>query len=331
MSEPARPRALFFGTPTIAVPALEALCDVAEVVGVVCQPDRPAGRGMELRAPPVKERALALGLAVTQPTRVKTPEFAEWVRAQRADVGLVIAYGRILPQAVLEAPAKGCLNLHASLLPKLRGAAPLTWAIARGEAETGVCLMQMDEGMDTGPVLSAHRLTLDPRETTDSLSVRLGALAAEVVRNDLARALSGELAPVPQDHARATMAPLLNKEHGRIDWSRSAAALDAHVRAMTSWPGAFTSLAGKTLKVLEAAPALEWGAVEGPPPAPGTVLAADKRGLVVACGGGALELRRVQLEGKKPVLGRELAQGRAVAAGMVLGAADGEPATPSGA
>ncbi len=163
-------RALFFGTPSIAVPALEALHAIASVVGVVCQPDKPAGRGLELRAPPVKARALELGLTVVQPAKIRTPELASWVRDAGADVALVIAYGRILPPAVLEGPRRGCLNLHASILPKYRGAAPITWAVVRGEAETGISLMQMDEGMDTGPVFSIHRTPIGPETTADDLS-----------------------------------------------------------------------------------------------------------------------------------------------------------------
>ena len=162
-------RALFFGTPDIAVPALDALCDVAEVVGVVCQPDRPAGRGMKLRAPPVKARALEHGLEVQQPTRIKKGDFPAWIESKQADVALVIAYGRILPARLLDAPRRGCMNLHASLLPKHRGAAPINWAIAGGETKTGISLMQMDEGCDTGPVFSRHAIPIGADETAGEL------------------------------------------------------------------------------------------------------------------------------------------------------------------
>lgn len=308
-----RPRALFFGTPTIAVPSLDALHALAEIVGVVCQPDKPAGRGLALTPPPVKVRAAELGLEIVQPAKVRTPELAAWARERAADFALVIAYGRILPKAILEAPRLGCWNLHASLLPELRGAAPITWAIARGAAETGICLMQMDEGMDTGPVLARRALPIDPRDTAGSLSEKLGALAAEVVREDVPRALRGELAPVPQDHARATMAPMLEKEHGRVDWSRPAADVDRHVRAMTPWPGATARLPdGRALKLLEARPADGSGA-------PGLVLRADKRGVVVACGEGALAIERAQVEGKRPALPADLVNGRVLAQGAVLG------------
>jgi methionyl-tRNA formyltransferase len=311
-------RALFFGTPAIAVPALDALYAVAGVggiAGVVCQPDKPAGRGLELRPPPVKLRAIELGLPVVQPAKVRTPEFAAWVRDAGADVALVIAYGRILPPAVLEAPRRGCLNLHASLLPWYRGAAPIPWAIVRGETETGISLMQMDEGMDTGPVFSRHRLPIGAETTADALTLELAELAAEVVRADLGRAVAGELLSVAQDHAAATTAPMLEKEHGRIAWARPAQAVHDHVRGMTSWPGAFTTARGKALKVLES----RVGAGDGEAGPPGTVVAAGKQGIDVACGTGTLRVLRAQVEGRKALGAAELTGGRSVTAGMVLG------------
>lgn len=307
-------RALFFGTPAIAVPSLEALTTVAEVVGVVCQPDRPSGRGLSVTAPPVKERAIALGLTVAQPEKIRTPEFGEWLRARQADVALVIAYGRILPKTLLETPRHGCLNLHASLLPKYRGAAPITWAIAHGEVETGISLMRMDEGMDTGPVFSQHSIPIGPDMTADELSVALGLLAARVVEEDLLRAVAGEIEARPQDGVLATTAPLLRKEDGRVDWARDMRAVHDHVRAMTSWPGAFTHAGGKLLKVLATARGSEISTA-----APGTVVAADRHGIEVACGRGTVRLLRAQLEGKKALSAPELVSGRAVSAGMVLG------------
>ncbi|MEZ4299761.1 MAG: methionyl-tRNA formyltransferase [Polyangiaceae bacterium] len=309
-----RVRALFFGTPAIAVPSLEALADIADVVGVVCQPDRPSGRGLTLTPPPVKERALALGLPVVQPEKIRTPDFAEWVRSCDAEVALVIAYGRILPKAILDAPRKGCLNLHASLLPKYRGAAPITWSIAHGEIETGISLMQMDEGMDTGPVFTRTTLPIPPDMTADELARQLAPLAAEVVRRDLYRVLQGEVSAEPQDAALATTAPILQKEDGRVDWTRDAAAVHDHVRAMTSWPGAFTHAGGKLFKVLATARGSEIS-----PAAPGTVTAADKHGIEIACGRGTVRLLRGQLEGKKPLAAPELVSGRAISQGMLLG------------
>ncbi|WP_437893204.1 methionyl-tRNA formyltransferase [Sorangium sp. So ce124] len=309
-------RALFFGTPAIAVPSLEALASIADVVGVVCQPDRPAGRGLALKAPPVKVKALELGLPVVQPEKVRTPEFAAWVADARADVALVIAYGRILPKAVLEAPRRGCMNLHASILPRYRGAAPITWAIVGGEAETGISLMQMDEGMDTGPVYAVHRAPIGPDTTADELAIDLGALAARVVREDLRRAVDGALALTPQDHEAATHAALLKKEDGRIRWERSARQIHDHIRGMTSWPGAFTTIDGKALKVLAARVESEADQAGAPP---GTVVMAGRGVVIVACGAGAIQILRAQAEGRKPLAAADLVAGRTLQTGMVLG------------
>src|SRR5215472_1461300 len=192
-------RALFFGTPDFAVPSLDALAAVADVAGVVCQPDKPRGRGLELTPPPVKARALELGLLVVQPTKLRTGEFAAWARKQGADVALVVAYGRILPPDVLAATRLGFVNVHASLLPKYRGAAPVAWAIVEGESETGITLMQLDEGMDTGPMLEAFATPIDENETAGELAHRLAALGAEAVRNGLPRFVAGGYTPVAQD------------------------------------------------------------------------------------------------------------------------------------
>ncbi|WP_437766400.1 methionyl-tRNA formyltransferase [Sorangium sp. So ce281] len=309
-------RALFFGTPAIAVPSLEALASIADVVGVVCQPDRPAGRGLELKAPPVKVKALELGVPVLQPEKVRTPEFAAWVAGAGADVALVIAYGRILPKAVLEAPRRGCMNLHASILPRYRGAAPITWAIVGGETETGISLMQMDEGMDTGPVYAVRRTPIGPDTTADELAIDLGALAARVVREDLRRAVDGELALTPQDHEAATHAALLKKEDGRIRWERSARQIHDHIRGMTSWPGAFTTIDGKALKVLAARVESEADQAGAPP---GTVVMAGRSVVIVACGAGAIQIVRAQAEGRKPLAAADLVAGRTLQTGMVLG------------
>jgi methionyl-tRNA formyltransferase len=200
-------------------------------------------------------------------------------------------------------------------LPKYRGAAPITWAIVRGEAETGISLMQMDEGMDTGPVLSMHRIPIGEKMTAGELTIALGALAADVVRADLARAVAGALVPIAQNHATATLAPLLDKEHGRIAWSTPARAVHDHVRGMTPWPGAFTTIGGKTLKLLESRIATSEGALAEA----GTVIAASKLGIEVACASGSLRILRAQLEGRKALGAAELVGGRALAAGMRLG------------
>jgi methionyl-tRNA formyltransferase len=315
---PAPFRAVFFGTPQFAVPCLDALSEIAEVVAVVCQPDRPQGRGLELAAPPVKERALAMGIPVHQPTKLRTGEFAQWLREQNADVALVVAYGRILPKDVLEAPAKGCVNVHASLLPRLRGAAPITWAVVRGEPETGITLMQMDEGMDTGAMLEQFRTPIDPEETAGDLAERLAAMGELAVRKGLPKYMAGAYEPIAQDNAAHTVAPILKKEDGRIDFAKDARAVHDHVRGMSPWPGAFTTHRGKTLKVHATR------VTDVPKPAPpGTVVLADKSRVVVACGTRAVELLRVQLEGKKAVSASDWYSGRGVAEGDVLGAVTG--------
>jgi methionyl-tRNA formyltransferase len=310
-------RALFFGTPAIAVPALRALTTVADVVGVICQPDRPAGRGLELRPPPVKEAAAEMGIPVAQPAKIRTPEFAAWMREQRADVALVMAYGRILPPSVLEAPKRGCMNLHASLLPRYRGAAPIQWAIVRGETSTGISLMQMDEGCDTGPVYSRHAIPIGVDTTADVLGDELAKLAARVVVADLARAVDGELQAEAQNEADATDAPLLEKQDGRVAWDRPAKSVHDQVRGMTSWPGAFTTADGKTLKVLKARVFTS----EGASSTPGIITRADKVGVVVACATGSVELLRGQLEGRKALDAPALVAGRTLREGMVLGSA----------
>jgi methionyl-tRNA formyltransferase len=310
-------RAIFFGTPALSVPSLEALAEIATVVGVVCQPDKPVGRGMKLAAPPVKERALAMGLPVVQPSKLRTGEFAAWVREQNADVALVIAYGRILPQDVLDGPRLGCVNVHASILPKLRGAAPIAWAILRGETETGVTLMKMAAGMDTGDTLEFRKTPIGPDETAGELGVRLGELGAAAVREGLPRYVRGELTATPQDHAQATMAPLLEKEMGLIDWRKTAREVHDHVRGMSPWPTAFTHAHAKRV-IVHRTKRVD-GSV-GKPAKPGEIVMADKTRVVVACGSGLVALERVQLEGRKPITGAEWFLGRGVHEGDVLGA-----------
>jgi len=285
------------------------------VIAAVCQPDKPSGRGLALTAPPVKTRAAELGIPVVQPTKLRTGEFAAWLREQRADVAIVTAYGRILPPDVLAAPRLGCVNVHASLLPKYRGAAPITWAVVRGEKETGVTLMQMDAGMDTGPMLEQLSLAIGPDETAGELSERLAALGGEAVRRGLPKVLAGAYTPVAQDDAKATLAPILTKEHGAIDWTKSAAEVHDHVRGMSPWPGAFTTTGGKTLKVhaTRASSLARAGAT------PGDVILADKTQVIVACGAGSVELLRVQLEGRKAIRAVEWHLGRGVREGDRLG------------
>lgn len=309
-----RPRAVFYGTPSFAVPALEALHEIAEVAQVICQPDKPKGRGMTLAPPPVKQRAQELGLPVAQPTKLRDGALAAQLRKLDLDFALVIAYGRILPADVLSAPRAGSLNLHASILPAYRGAAPITWAVVEGQTETGITLMQMDEGMDTGPILHIERTPIGAEETAGELSERLSLLAASMVKTEsFLRATRGELTPIPQPQEGVSLAPILQKSDGKLDWSKSAAQLDAHVRGMQPWPGTFTQLGARTIRVLAVR------ATGFPAPAaavPGAVISADKHGIVVATGSGdTLELLTVQPEGKRAMRGVEWVSGRGVATG----------------
>jgi len=315
-----RPRALFFGTPEFAVSGLQALSEIADVTLVITQPDRPKGRGMKLAPPPVKVLAEQLGIPVAQPTKVRTPEFAQSLREQRADVALVIAYGRILPSAVLTAPRLGCVNVHASLLPKLRGAAPIQWAIVRGERETGVCLMAMDEGLDTGPVYARASLDIGRDETSAELSQRLSELGAEIVRSELPRVLSGELTPEPQDHARATLAPILSKQDGEVNWTLPARALHDLVRGFAPWPSAYTWLDdphthARTRLKLHRTRVLDETRAHAQP---GELVAVGRDGIQVACGAGTLNVLELQLEGSRRMSAAEFLVGHRLAPGARL-------------
>jgi methionyl-tRNA formyltransferase len=303
-----RPRIVFMGTPEFAVSSLAACFDIGDVVAVVTQPDKPKGRGNALAAPPVKELALSRGVPVLQPVKLKTPPFSEELRRYAPDVCVVTAYGRILPRDILELPAKGCVNVHASLLPRFRGAAPIQWAIAHGDTETGVSLMVMDEGLDTGPVLAMKRLPISPDETSASLHVKLAALGGEVLRESLPKYLSGELKPVPQPTEGVVLAPIIEKDEGRLDFTRPAVVLERRLRAFTPWPGAFTTLGGKLLKVHRVRTAGGTGA-------PGTVLAANPDGIEVACGEGSLVLLELQPEGKRVMSATDFLAGHKLAPG----------------
>ncbi|MCA9536643.1 MAG: methionyl-tRNA formyltransferase [Myxococcales bacterium] len=310
-----RPRAVFFGSPDFAVPSLVALTEVADVVAVIAQPDKPAGRGLALRPPAVKERALELGLPVLQPRKVRDGELARQLRELAPDVAVVIAYGRILPLDVLTAPRLGCVNLHGSLLPRWRGAAPIQWAVASGDPVTGVTLMQMDEGLDTGPMLGTLSTPIGAEETSGELFERLAGLSAQLLRRDLPRYVRGELEPVPQDHTQATHARPLDKADGRLDWTRSAAALAHHVRGMSPWPGAFTMDQEVPVKVHRAhALTLDAGGA-----APGTVLGGDRDGVRVACGQGVLSIQELQQPGRKRLSAEAFLAGRGWPAGTRLG------------
>lgn len=303
-----KPRIVFMGTPEFAARSLEACLELGEVVAVVCQPDRPRGRGQEVSFSPVKELALARGLPVLQPERLKNTDFAARLSELRPHVCVVTAYGRILPKDVLAVPEQGCVNVHASLLPRFRGAAPIQWAIAAGDARTGVCLMQMDEGMDTGPVIARAEVDIAPDDTYASLSVRLADLGKHLLLDALPRYLAGQLVPSPQPHEGVVMAPMLKKEDGRLDFARAAGELERRLRAFSPWPGAFTTFEGKALKVTAARVATGRGQ-------PGTVLAADARGVEIACAQGSFLCTELQPEGKRAMSAREFLAGRKVQTG----------------
>ena len=308
-------RSIFFGSPAFAVPCLDALHEISDVAAVISQPDRPAGRGLAMRPPAVKTRALELGLEVWQPTKVRTDEFSEKLRALGADVAVVVAYGRILPVAVLEAPRMGCVNVHASLLPRWRGDAPIQWAIARGDQQTGVTLMQMDQGMDTGPILATASTRIERDDDSATLGERLSKMGAELLRTELPRYVAGELTPQAQDDDYATMAPLLDKEHGRIDWDKPSDAVHNQIRGMNPWPGAHTVLGDRHIKVHRSlASTLDpEGAL------PGQVIALDPEGILVACAEGTLEIQEIQESGRKRVTARDFISGRRVALGDRFG------------
>jgi methionyl-tRNA formyltransferase len=296
------------------VPALRALHAATQIVGVVCQPDRRAGRGMHLSAPPVKQAALELDLPVHQPERVRSGELERWLIALQADVALVAAYGRILPRGVLDAPRRGCMNLHASILPGYRGAAPIQWAILQGETQTGISLMQMDEGMDTGPVYATRRIAIPPSMNGGELTEALAALAAEMVGDEMLAAVEGRLQATAQDSSRATSAPPIRREHLAIDWAAPSARVVCQIRAFAPVPGAFTWSGGRRLKVLEARLG---GSNEGAPP--GQVLATGPGKIEIACGSGSVELLRAQSDNGKPQGARDLLNGRLIQPGQLLG------------
>ena len=288
-------RLAFLGTGRFAVPSLEAVLDAGhDVVALVTQPDRESGRGRELAPPPTKLVALARGLTVQQPRRIRLPEAVEALAALAPEILVVVAYGQILPPAVLGLAPRGAVNVHASLLPLYRGAAPIQWAVARGASETGVTTMQLDEGLDTGPILLARATPIGPDETAGELQERLAALGATLLLETLAGLAAHRLEPRPQDHARATLAPILRKEDGRVDWSLAARELGWRVRGFHPWPGMTAAWQGRGLKLLRVAEALPG------PGEPGQVLAVEAQGVVVGCGGGSrLRLVEVQPESRR--------------------------------
>lgn len=309
-------RIVFMGTPEFAVPSLAALLHSDHsMVGVVTQPDRPKGRGQELAASPIKQLALQHGIPILQPLKMKDPAFLEPLARWKPDLIVVAAFGRILPKVILDLPPKGCINVHASLLPKYRGAGPIQWAIIRGEHETGITTMLMDEGMDTGAILLQEPVAIEPNDTAGSLSAKLAEAGGRLLIETLVQLEKGTLKPRPQDHSRATMAPLLKKEDGLLDWSLPAAELASRVRGLSPWPGAHTYL-GEDRWVI-------WNAsVHDPSPAgkpPGKIVDASKEGLLVATGAGLLRITEFQPANSRRMSVAHYLAGHKLAPGLRLG------------
>jgi methionyl-tRNA formyltransferase len=302
-------RIVFMGTPAFAVPPLAALSAAGhELLAVVAQPDRPAGRGHALREPATKLWARERGVPVLQPEKVRDGKLAAELAALRPEVLCVAAYGRILGKDLLELAPYGAVNVHGSLLPRHRGAAPIQWAVAGGEVETGVSIMQMDEGLDTGDVLLQRALAIAPDDTSETLAPRLAALGGEALVAALALLAKGALVPVRQDPARATLARILTKEDGRVDWARPARELADRLRGFSPWPGAWTTLEGKVVKLLEAS--AEEGRADPAAWAPGAAAAIAGRGIAVSCAfPTTLLVRRLQLEGRAPQAALDFANG----------------------
>jgi methionyl-tRNA formyltransferase len=304
------------GSPEFAVPTLEALLRTEDVIAVVSQPDKPKGRGQSVAAPPVKQLAVRAGVPVLQPERLGGDRGAA-ARAELAalapEIIVVAAYGKILPQTVLDIPPLGCINVHGSLLPRYRGAAPIQWAVMRGERETGITIMRMDQGMDTGPMLLKAVVPITETDTAGSVEDKLAPLGAELLVEALGRLKAGTLTEEPQDGTQATLAPRLSKDEGRVDFSRRAPEVRDHVRGVDPWPGAFTTHRGERLALF--APKLVSGSGT-----PGTVMGADRDGLIVACGDGAVAFAELQAPGRKRLGAAAFLAGRPVPPGTALGA-----------
>ena len=307
-------RLVFLGTPAFAVPTLDALARRGhQILSVVTQPDRPVGRGQNAQPPPVKVAAASLGLAVYQPERVRRPEAVAYLRNLAPDAMVVVGYGQIIPQSVIDIPRLGILNVHASLLPRYRGAAPIQWAIAMGETRTGVTIMRIDAGLDTGDMLLKAETEIYPEETAVELAGRLAPMGAGLAVTALDALAAGAIVPEKQDNSQATYAPLLKKEDGRIDWRLPAAQIHDRVRGFQPWPGAYTSFRGQALHLWKARPAEQKPSAS----APGTIF--RTRPLLVACGSGALELVEVQMEGRRRMPASDFANGQRLTENEILG------------
>ena len=317
---PDGPRAIFFGSPGFAVPCLEVTAAATNLRAVVSQPDRPAGRGKQLHEPAVKVAARRLGVPVLQPEKIRTPEFEAELRAFAPEIFVVVAYGRILTPSLLAIPALGPWNVHASLLPRLRGAAPIQWSIIRGESRTGVAIMRMEAGLDTGPVAAVAEIAINDDDTTGSLSERLARLGADLLTETLPRIAAGLVTLAAQDDTASTLAPPLEKEDGRLDFAQPARAVSARARGVDPWPGATALLDGEVIKLFR--PRVVAAGVHASArviAAPGTVLRADSDGMVVACGDGAVAFGELQLPGRKRLPIGVVLNGHSIEPGTRLG------------
>lgn len=309
-------RIVFMGTPEFAVPSLAALLTSEHsVVGVVTQPDRPKGRGQELAASPIKQLALQRKIPILQPLKMKDPAFLDALSAWKPDLIVVAAFGRILPKIILDLPSHHCINVHASLLPKYRGAGPIQWAIIRGERETGITTMLMDEGMDTGAILLQEKVPITPDDTAGTLSSKLAEVGGRLLIDTLARIQNGTVTPQPQDSSQATMAPLLKKEDGLLDWSLPARDLANRVRGLSPWPGAYTYL-GEDRWVIWKTAVPDRSAAVVPP---GTIVDATKEGLVVMTGDGALPIMEFQPANSRRMSVAQYLAGHTLSPGLRLG------------
>ena len=308
-------KVVFMGTPDFAVPTLEKIIEAGhEVIGVVTQPDKAKGRGKKVLFPPVKEKALEHNLTVYQPRRAREPEFIEQMRALNPDVMVVVAFGQILPKDILDIPKYGCINVHASLLPKYRGAAPIQWAVINGDAVSGVTTMQMDVGLDTGDMLLKTEVPLAEDETGGSLFDKLSTLGGELLIETLEKIQTGDIHPEKQDDSQAgEYARTLDKALGNVDFSMSAAAIERLIRGLNPWPSAYTFYNGKTMKLWKAE------VVPGTDAAPGQIVSVDKQSFTVQTGEGGLRILELQLEGKKRMDAGAFLRGCALSAGEMLG------------
>ena len=303
------------GTPQFSVPGLQTLHQNGyEIALVVTQPDRPRGRGRRITPSPVKQTAQDLGYPVIQPTSIKTPEFADQIKSLEPDFQVVIAYGKILPENVLALPRLGTINIHASLLPKLRGAAPIQWAVINGETETGVCSMRMDKGMDTGDILLTAKEPVKPDDTAGTLHDRLAVKGATVLIDTLKAYADNTIQPVRQDHTLATYAPMLTKDDGLINWNKSAKSLESFIRGVTPWPGAYTFWGDKRLKIFKSTPII--AEISEPP---GTVIMGFPDELRVATGEGVLSVQEIQGASGKRLTVKDFLRGHPIQPGTVLG------------